>query len=72
MSDGVVTPSTFEAALWSDPHKGAAEARLTEIDVVLAEFNHTLRHPRRRARPRRGPVPAALKPTDGKNPAPSP
>ncbi|MER5965939.1 aldehyde dehydrogenase family protein [Streptomyces sp. NPDC002057] len=54
--------SAFEAALWSDLHKGAAEAQLTEIDVVLAEINHTLRHLRRWARPRRGPVPAALWP----------
>jgi aldehyde dehydrogenase (NAD+) len=52
----------FEAALWSDLHKGAGEAQLTEIGVVLAEINHTLRHLRRWTRPRRGPVPLALWP----------
>ncbi|MEU3645816.1 aldehyde dehydrogenase family protein [Lentzea sp. NPDC034063] len=52
----------FEAALWSDLHKGAGEAQLTEIGVVLAEINHTLRHLRRWTRSRRGPVPLALWP----------
>ncbi|MFJ4962960.1 Aldehyde dehydrogenase [Streptomyces sp. ADI96-02] len=52
----------WESALWSDLHKSAGEAQLTEISVVLAEINHTLRHLRRWARPRRGPVPAALWP----------
>ncbi|MFE2290067.1 aldehyde dehydrogenase family protein [Streptomyces sp. NPDC059452] len=52
----------FEAALWSDLHKSSGEAQLTEIGVTLAEINHTLRHLRRWARPRRGPVPASLRP----------
>ncbi|NUW04924.1 aldehyde dehydrogenase family protein [Streptomyces sp. CAI 127] len=52
----------FEAALWSDLHKGSGEAQLTEIGVTLAEIDHTLRHLRRWARPRRGPVPASLRP----------
>ncbi|MFJ1590024.1 aldehyde dehydrogenase family protein [Kitasatospora albolonga] len=52
----------FEAALWSDLHKSGGEAQLTEIGVTLAEINHTLRHLRRWARPRRGPVPASLRP----------
>ncbi|MFB7655961.1 MULTISPECIES: aldehyde dehydrogenase family protein [unclassified Streptomyces] len=52
----------LESALWSDLHKSAGEAQLTEISVVLAEINHTLRHLRRWARPRRGPVPPALWP----------
>jgi len=54
--------AAFEAALWSDLHKGADEAQLTEIGVTLAEINHTLRHLRRWARPKRGPVPASLWP----------
>ena len=52
----------LEAALWSDLHKGAGEAQLTEISVVLAEINHTLRHLRKWTRARRGPVPMALWP----------
>ncbi|BFU45228.1 aldehyde dehydrogenase family protein [Krasilnikovia sp. MM14-A1004] len=52
----------FEAALWSDLHKSPAEAQLTELNVVVAEINHTLRHLRRWARPKRGPVPLALMP----------
>lgn len=54
--------SAFEAALWSDLHKSAAEAQSTEIGVIIAEINHTLRHLRRWARPKRGPVPPALLP----------
>ncbi|MGW8768391.1 aldehyde dehydrogenase family protein [Streptomyces sp. NPDC055815] len=54
--------AAFEAALWSDLHKGRAEAQLTEISVVLAEINHTLRRLRGWARPQRGPVPLALWP----------
>ncbi|MFD4025759.1 aldehyde dehydrogenase family protein [Streptomyces sp. NPDC058576] len=54
--------TAFETALWNDLHKGAGEAQLTEISVVLAEINHTLRHLRGWARPKRGPVPAALWP----------
>ncbi|MFD6877729.1 MULTISPECIES: aldehyde dehydrogenase family protein [unclassified Streptomyces] len=34
----------------------------TEINVALAEIDHTLRHLRRWALPGRGPVPAALRP----------
>ncbi|MCT6781911.1 aldehyde dehydrogenase family protein [Streptomyces sp. CS7] len=54
--------TAFETALWSDLHKSAGEAELTEISVVLAEIKHTLRHIRSWARPRRGPVPAILWP----------
>jgi aldehyde dehydrogenase (NAD+) len=52
----------IEAALWSDLRKGAGEAQLTEVGVVLAEISHALRHLRRWTRPRRGPVPLALWP----------
>ncbi|WP_439657481.1 aldehyde dehydrogenase family protein [Lentzea sp. HUAS TT2] len=52
----------FEAALWSDLHKGAGEAQLTEIGVVLAEIGHTLRHLRKWSRAKRGPVPMGLWP----------
>ncbi|WP_406859130.1 aldehyde dehydrogenase family protein [Streptomyces sp. HUAS MG47] len=54
--------TAFEEALWDDLHKGPAEAQLTEISVTLAEIRHTLRHLRRWARPKRGPVPAVLLP----------
>ncbi|USX54549.1 aldehyde dehydrogenase family protein [Lentzea sp. HUAS12] len=54
--------AAIEAALWADLHKGAGEAQLTEIGVVLAEIGHALRHLRRWTRPRRGPVPLALWP----------
>ncbi|MET9232211.1 aldehyde dehydrogenase family protein [Lentzea sp. NPDC003310] len=54
--------AAFEAALWSDLHKGAGEAQLTEIGVVLAEIGHALRHLRRWSRPKRGPVPLGLWP----------
>ncbi|MFJ8841833.1 aldehyde dehydrogenase family protein [Streptomyces cyaneofuscatus] len=54
--------TAIEAALWSDLHKSSGEAQLTEIGVTLAEINHTLRHLRRWARPRRGPVPPTLWP----------
>ncbi|SBT39839.1 aldehyde dehydrogenase family protein [Micromonospora auratinigra] len=49
-------------ALFADLRKNTAEAYLTEIDVTVAEINHTLRHLRRWARPRRGPVSLALAP----------
>ncbi|MFF4322825.1 aldehyde dehydrogenase family protein [Streptomyces sp. NPDC001568] len=52
----------FEAALWDDLRKGAGEAQLTEINVTLAEIDHTLRHLRRWARPGRGSLPPALWP----------
>ncbi|MCH5671488.1 aldehyde dehydrogenase family protein [Streptomyces gilvus] len=54
--------SAFEQALWSDLRKSSAEAQLTEISVVMAEINHALRHLRRWARPKRGPVPPTLLP----------
>ncbi|GAB1692359.1 aldehyde dehydrogenase family protein [Krasilnikovia sp. M28-CT-15] len=54
--------AAFEAALWSDLHKSPAQAQLTELNVVVAEINHTLRHLRRWARPKRGPVPLTLLP----------
>lgn len=54
--------AAFEAALWADLRKNRAEAQFTEISVVIAEIDHTLRHLRRWARPERGPVPAALLP----------
>ncbi len=54
--------SALEAALWSDLRKSSGEAQVTEIGVVLGEVSHTLRHLKRWARPRRGPVPLALWP----------
>ncbi|MER6631818.1 aldehyde dehydrogenase family protein [Streptomyces sp. NPDC000987] len=54
--------SAFEQALAADLRKSPDEARLTETGVVVGEINHALRHLRRWARPKRGPVPAALLP----------
>ncbi|MEV6717462.1 aldehyde dehydrogenase family protein [Lentzea sp. NPDC051208] len=54
--------AAFEAALWSDLHKNAGEAQLTEIGVVLAEIGHTMRHLRSWSRSRRAPVPLGLWP----------
>lgn len=54
--------SEFEAALWSDLHKNATEAQVTELEVIRAEIAHTLRHLRRWAKPRRAPIPLALMP----------
>lgn len=34
----------LRAALWADLHKSAAEANLTELDVLRAEISHALRH----------------------------
>lgn len=54
--------AAFEAALYQDLHKGPNEAQITEINVVLGEIAHTLRHLNRWARPTRGSVPMALQP----------
>ncbi|WP_229052492.1 aldehyde dehydrogenase family protein [Aeromicrobium sp. Leaf350] len=51
-----------ELALWSDLRKGPGEAQTAEINVVIAEINHTLRHLRRWMRPQRGPLPLSLRP----------
>ncbi|MGI5500143.1 aldehyde dehydrogenase family protein [Lentzea sp. CA-135723] len=62
----VENEAAFEAALWEDLHKGAGEAQLTEISVVLAEISHTLRHLRKWTRAKRGPVPMVLWPARAK------
>ncbi|MCY0954614.1 aldehyde dehydrogenase family protein [Streptomyces sp. H27-S2] len=43
--------------------EGQGQPPVAEINVTLAEINHTLRHLRRRTRPGRGPVPAARWPS---------
>ncbi|MGW5111616.1 aldehyde dehydrogenase family protein [Nocardia sp. NPDC004123] len=52
----------IEAALWADLHKNPTEAQLTELEVIRAEIEHSLRHLRRWAKPRRAPIPLALMP----------
>lgn len=43
----------FEDALWADLRKSKREAGITEIDVVLGEAAHTMRHLHRWTAPRR-------------------
>ncbi|MFC8527177.1 aldehyde dehydrogenase family protein [Nocardia sp. NPDC057227] len=52
----------FEEALRRDLHKGATEARFTELGSVLGEIAHTRRHLRRWLRPRRVSVPIGIAP----------
>lgn len=52
----------FEAALWADLHKNPSEAQVTEIDVVVAEIDHAIRHLRHWAKPRRARAPLVLMP----------
>ncbi|RKR76533.1 aldehyde dehydrogenase family protein [Frondihabitans australicus] len=52
----------IERTLWLDLHKNGDEARLTEIDVVVAEIDHTLKHLREWLRPTRVPVPLLVAP----------
>ncbi|ROQ39716.1 aldehyde dehydrogenase (NAD+) [Frondihabitans sp. PhB188] len=52
----------FERALHDDLRKHPDEARLTEIDVVVAEIDHALRHLRSWLKPKRHPVPLLVAP----------
>lgn len=52
----------IEQALFTDLHKSAEEAQLTEIQVVTAEIHHALANLRRWNRTRRIPVPVAFQP----------
>ncbi len=52
----------FERTLWLDLHKHADEALLTEIDVVIAEIDHMLRHLREWLRPKKTSVPLLIAP----------
>lgn len=54
--------AAFEDALFTDLGKNPTEAALTELNVVVAEIQHTLKHLRGWLRPRRVPVPLALAP----------
>lgn len=58
--------SSFEAALHNDLHKGRLEAGLTEIDAVLGEITHALRHLSSWLRPRRARTPLLLAPGSAK------
>lgn len=52
----------LEDALWADLHRSRTESQLTEVGVVLSEVSHALRHLGRWTRPRRVPLPMALRP----------
>lgn len=52
----------LEDALFLDLGKNPAEAALTELNVVVAEIDHTLAHLKRWLRPKRVGVPLALAP----------
>jgi aldehyde dehydrogenase (NAD+) len=52
----------LEDALFADLGKNPAESQLTEIGLVVAEVEHTLRHLRSWLRPRRVRVPLSLAP----------
>ncbi|MFB2581848.1 aldehyde dehydrogenase family protein [Herbiconiux sp. P15] len=54
--------SALEDALFHDLGKNPTEARLTEINIVLGEIAHTVRHLRTWLRPKRVPVPLAIAP----------
>lgn len=56
----------FEQALWSDLHKSATEAQLTELGSVLSDIAHTRKHLRAWTRPRRAKVQASLAPVSAK------
>ena len=56
----------FERALWDDLHKGADEAQLTEIGVIIAEIDHAVRHLHRWAKPGRVRVPIGLWPASAR------
>ncbi len=53
-------------ALWTDLHKSAEEAYLTEISMVTQEIDNHIRHVRKWARPERVPTPFHLWPSFGK------
>jgi aldehyde dehydrogenase (NAD+) len=46
--------------VWADFRKSAAEFEITEMQIVLGEIAHTIRHLRRWMRPRRVPTPPLL------------
>ncbi|MBF4573760.1 aldehyde dehydrogenase family protein [Herbiconiux sp. VKM Ac-1786] len=54
--------AALEDALFTDLGKNPTEAALTELNVVIAEIQHTLKHLRGWLRPTRVPVPLALAP----------
>jgi aldehyde dehydrogenase (NAD+) len=52
--------------VWADFRKSAPEFEITEMQIVLGEIAHTIRHLRRWMRPRRVPTPPLLKGTAGR------
>ena len=55
----------FEAALAADLHRAPAETNLADVNVVLSEVGHALKHLRQWAAPRRVALPLALQPGRG-------
>lgn len=58
--------AALEQALWQDLHKSATEAQVTEIGLVIAEIDHTLRHLARWDRGRRARLPLTLLPASAR------
>jgi len=55
----------FEGALASDLHRSPTETQLADINVILAEVSHALKHLRAWAAPQRVTLPLALQPGRG-------
>lgn len=58
--------SRISNALWTDLHKSAEEAYLTEISIVLQEIDNHLKHLKRWAKPKRVKTPLQLLPSSCK------
>ncbi len=56
----------IEEALWSDLHKSAEEAYLTEISIVLQEIDNHIAHLKRWARPRKVASPIQILPSQSR------
>ena len=57
--------AAFEAALASDLHRSPTETQLADVNVILAEVAHALKHLRAWAAPKRVALPLALQPARG-------
>lgn len=55
----------LEAAMWQDFHKPAAEVTITELQPVLAEIQHTIKHLKGWMKPKKAPTPLYMFGTKG-------
>ncbi|WP_367889419.1 aldehyde dehydrogenase family protein [Humibacter ginsenosidimutans] len=55
----------FEAAVAADLHRNPTETQLADVNVVLSEVAHALRHLKSWAAPKRASLPLALQPAKG-------